>query len=133
MMKARIPSDIIPFLEETSKFITLTVSPLCGVYWTLMFGMEEGLSYILKYKEKAGLVPMIIIRTIALMYHFFLLGIQYYGLKEYRKTGKFIYRFIYFGLAVMFHYFYNSGGAILILYYIVEPVLNLVSISLARG
>lgn len=133
LMYSKVHTEIIPLLEETSKFIALTVSPLCGVFWTSMFAAEEGLSYILKYREKTGLFQIVIIRIVAFLFHFFLLGVQYYGLITYRKTGIFRYRIYLFVIAVGFHYLWNMGASMFVLYYVVEPVLNFLSFSLVRG
>jgi hypothetical protein len=62
-----------------------------------------------------------------------LLGIQYYGFKTYRETGKFKYTLIYFTMAVVAHYLWNLGGGILILYHVIEPALKWFSISLVGG
>jgi hypothetical protein len=128
-----LTTEIIPFFEELSKYIGLSISGLCGVYWVSIFGIEEALSFIFKYHSKVGWSQIIVIRFVALVFHFVLLWLQYYGFKTYRKTGKFRYTIIYFTMAVGFHYLWNMGGGILILYHVIEPALNWFSISLVGG
>lgn len=133
LMKYNVTDEVVPFIEESFKFITLSVSGYCGLFWTAMFGIEEGLTFVSKYQHKVGLYPIYIIRSVALMFHFFLLGIQYYGFRQYRKTKSYMTLVWFFTFAVCAHYLWNRGIGIIFIMYVIEPVMNFFSMSLVRG
>jgi hypothetical protein len=97
----------MPLIEEIFKSISLSINPICGVFFTSIFGIAEGLSYIFKFKQTIILSGLIKGRTLAFLFHFFLLGIQYIGWKKYRETIKKYYIFKYLALAIYLHYMWN--------------------------
>jgi RsiW-degrading membrane proteinase PrsW (M82 family) len=104
-----IPRFFIPLFEEIGKLLSLTMSPLCGVFFTGIFSVQEALTYISKYQKEVGLFKITIARIIAMCFHFCLLAIQYRGWILYRRTNQHHYIFRYFYFAIITHYIWNYG------------------------
>jgi len=118
---------IVPLVEECFKFATLMVSGYTGIFWTAMFGMDEALAFIKKYHNKDNIIQM---RIIALMFHFCLLYVQYYGIRLYKRGWGFSNAIWFFIIAVSMHYLWNWGLGAIFIFYVLKPFLNIFSISI---
>jgi len=126
----KFPTTLIPLTEEMFKFVTLAIHGYCGVFWTSMFGISEAIDFIEKYKHTDGFWHITTLRSIAFLFHFFLLGIQYLGFRVYRKTRDKNHLFYFFLTAVSLHYLWNLGGGVVFVNKCIKPLFELASISL---
>ncbi len=98
-IKARIllTIGIAPMLEETAKSVALERGE--GYKFTAIFGGMEFIQYVIDFAPKYGFGNIVVIRTVAWMFHFFTLVVQ--DIIPDKSFSLF--------LAVLFHMAWNAG------------------------
>jgi len=111
---------ITPINEETLRLISVSRgAPLCWMFTTFMV-IHEFIIYTQMIDESMGHLPIkfILLRVACGIFHFFLLFIQLYGWKLYKKSNKKIHIIGAYMFTIGLHYMWNSKISFLVMYLI---------------
>ena len=99
---------IAPVVEESMKFLMLSISIIFGVTFTAVFSLLEAIKYIGYAEQLHSLTPVFfMMRAICITVHFLTLACQIFGFNMYHKYKQGRYLILGYVTAMVIHFEWN--------------------------